>query len=189
MQRALPGDNQHQMYRAWRSGVSDGIGVGTFFVGGISIAKGAYSLVQRGMSTIQKLGRSSMPMINMATNQGFQLNRFHQAARNLSETGQNNIRILRGWAKSKGTYTDPSTGEQGAKIAEVVQLERRISEWLGNGTKFIRNEAGDPIFLSKDGLRRVRFDFNRPSPHNNLHAHIQTKLGLTGKTLVDRFIQ
>lgn len=30
------------------------------------------------------------------------LNRFHQAAYNLSETGQNNIRILRGWARSKG---------------------------------------------------------------------------------------
>ena len=30
------------------------------------------------------------------------LNRFHQAAKSLSETGQNNIRILRGWAKSKG---------------------------------------------------------------------------------------
>jgi hypothetical protein len=29
-------------------------------------------------------------------------NRFHQAASNLSETGQNNIRILRNWAKSKG---------------------------------------------------------------------------------------
>jgi len=34
--------------------------------------------------------------------ENFSLNRFHQASRNLSETSQNNIRILREWAKSKG---------------------------------------------------------------------------------------
>lgn len=32
--------------------------------------------------------------------------------------------------------------ENGAKIAEVVQLEQRISGWLGEGARFIRNEAG-----------------------------------------------
>ena len=41
----------------------------------------------------------------------FELNRFHQAARNLSEIGQNNIRILRGWAKSKGWTKAPNFGE------------------------------------------------------------------------------
>jgi len=68
--------------------------------------------------------------------------------------------------------------ESSAKIAEVVHLEKQISNWLGEGTKFIRNEAGDSIFLSKDGLRRVRFDFNRPYPHNNPHAHMEYKVGV-----------
>lgn len=66
--------------------------------------------------------------------------------------------------------------ESGAKIAEIVQLEKRISEWLGEGTKFIRNEAGDSVFLSKDGLRCVRFDFNKTKPHNNPHAHVEIKV-------------
>jgi hypothetical protein len=39
----------------------------------------------------------------------FELNRFDQAAQNLSETGQNNIRILRGWAKSKGWEKMPNS--------------------------------------------------------------------------------
>jgi RHS repeat-associated protein len=41
-----------------------------------------------------------------------QLNRFNQAASELSEVGQNNIRILRGWAKSKGWEKLPNS--QGA---------------------------------------------------------------------------
>ncbi|MBM3201872.1 MAG: hypothetical protein FJZ56_05635 [Chlamydiae bacterium] len=61
-------------------------------------------------------------------------------------------------------------------MAEIVRLESRISEWLGEGARLIRNEAGDPIFLSKDGFRRVRFDFNRPTPHNSPHSHIEYKL-------------
>jgi tetratricopeptide (TPR) repeat protein len=65
--------------------------------------------------------------------------------------------------------------ETGAKIAEVVQLEKNISDWLGEGTKLIRNKAGDPVFLSKDGLKRVRFDFNNPHG-DKLHLHIEQKL-------------
>ena len=40
----------------------------------------------------------------------------------------------------------------------------------------ITNEAGDVIFLSNDGLRRVRFDFNRPYPHLNPHCHVEMKI-------------
>jgi hypothetical protein len=54
----------------------------------------------------------------------------------------------------------------------------QISEWLGEGTRLIRNEAGDSVFLSKDGLRRLRFDFNRPYPHNNPHTHVEYKIGV-----------
>ncbi len=52
-------------------------------------------------------------------------------------------------------------------------LLTRLNNWLGIGTKVIKNKAGDPIFLSKDGSKRLRFDFNRPSPHNNPHMHLE----------------
>ncbi|MCI0382769.1 MAG: tetratricopeptide repeat protein [Chlamydiae bacterium] len=61
------------------------------------------------------------------------------------------------------------------QTGEVVQLEKRISGWLGEGTKLIRNEAGDPIFISKDGLKRIRFDFNN-SHGDKVHLHIEQKL-------------
>jgi tetratricopeptide (TPR) repeat protein len=63
--------------------------------------------------------------------------------------------------------------ESGARIAEVVQLEKQISGWLGEGARFIRNNAEDPVFLSRDGLRKVRFDFNRPNPHESPHLHLE----------------
>jgi hypothetical protein len=68
-----------------------------------------------------------------------------------------------------------SVGAQvsGIKIAEAAQLEKSLSEWLGEGTQFIRNKSGDPVFLSKDGLRKVRFDFNKPAPHLSPHLHIE----------------
>ena len=55
----------------------------------------------------------------------------------------------------------------------ILQLEEKISQWLGHGTKLIKNKAGDPVFLSKDASRRIRFDFIRPNPHNNPHMHIE----------------
>lgn len=65
--------------------------------------------------------------------------------------------------------------ESSGKIAEIVSLEKQISKWLGEEAKFIQNEAGDPIFLSKDGTRCIRFDFNKTTPHNNPHAHVEIK--------------
>jgi hypothetical protein len=66
--------------------------------------------------------------------------------------------------------------KQAGNLEKIIRLEGRISDWLGKGTKFIRNEAGDPVFLSKDGLRCVRFDFNKTKPHNNPHAHLEIKV-------------
>jgi len=60
--------------------------------------------------------------------------------------------------------------------SHIMQLEAQISEWLGEGTKLIRNKADDPIFLSKDGLKRVRFDFKNTDPHQNVHAHLDIKV-------------
>ena len=48
----------------------------------------------------------------------------------------------------------------------ILHLVETISDWLGKGTKLIRNKAGDPVLLSKDADKRIRFDFLRPDPHN-----------------------
>lgn len=39
----------------------------------------------------------------------------------------------------------------------------------------IKNKAGDPVFISKNETRRVRFDFNNP-PGDKPHMHIETKI-------------
>ncbi|MFA6119205.1 MAG: hypothetical protein WCT85_06040 [Parachlamydiales bacterium] len=51
-----------------------------------------------------------------------------------------------------------------------------MKQWLKEDYRIITNEAGDKAFLSKDGLRRVRFDFNDAVPHKNIHAHIEIKV-------------
>ena len=67
-----------------------------------------------------------------------------------------------------------STVNSVSAIANVIaKNELTINSYLGEGTQLITNKAGDLIFLSKDGLRRVRFDFIRPDPHLNPHMHIE----------------
>ncbi len=56
----------------------------------------------------------------------------------------------------------------------VTKLKNHINEWLGKNTKMIKNKHGDPIFLSKDGTRRIRFDFNN-SHGDRQHLHIEQK--------------
>jgi hypothetical protein len=57
--------------------------------------------------------------------------------------------------------------------SKIIHLEEKISSWLGEGTQFIRNKAGDPIFLSRDRLRKVCFDFERTYPHESPHLHFE----------------
>ncbi len=65
------------------------------------------------------------------------------------------------WIKKKFNKTETPDPENPAK------------EWLGPDSKVITNPAGDKVFLSKDGTRRVRFDINNPSPHKNPHMHAE----------------
>ena len=58
-------------------------------------------------------------------------------------------------------------------ISLIKKIEQQINGWLGKGTKLIKNSSGDYVFISKDELRRVRFDLKNPSPHNNPHGHIE----------------
>ena len=72
-----------------------------------------------------------------------------------------------------------SDAAKGAKLNKqnhshkISQLEGKISEWLGKETKMIKNKAGDSVFLSKDGTRKVRFDLSYPAPHSNPHGHVE----------------
>ena len=60
-----------------------------------------------------------------------------------------------------------------ASLEKIQKLEKDISSWLGSETKLIKNKYNDPVFLSKDGTRRVRFDLNHSSPHKNPHGHVE----------------
>jgi RHS repeat-associated protein len=59
---------------------------------------------------------------------------------------------------------------KGDKISNTVN---DVKEYLGPGAKTITNNSGDKVFISADGTKRVRFDINNPSPHNNPHAHVE----------------
>lgn len=71
--------------------------------------------------------------------------------------------------------------KNGIKFAEnvsnkkIAKLEEQISKWLGEETKLIRNKAGDPVFISKDGTRRIRFDFLN-THGDKTHMHIEQKI-------------
>jgi len=52
----------------------------------------------------------------------------------------------------------------------------------------ITNKSGDKVFISSDGTRRIRFDINNTSPHNNPHGHVEEFIN--GKWVKsDHFIQ
>ena len=91
------------VYHGSRSGTTLALEVG-------SLASGGYGLY-RGLSGLGSHQLLSSPRV---TAPAANLNRFHAAARNLSEVGQTNIRILRGWAKSKGweKFPNPQGGPE-----------------------------------------------------------------------------
>jgi RHS repeat-associated protein len=59
-------------------------------------------------------------------------------------------------------------------VDDIGSMADDMVSWLGKDAKTITNKAGDKIFLSKDGTRRIRFDIKRTSPHNNPHGHVET---------------
>lgn len=58
----------------------------------------------------------------------------------------------------------------------VADVADQVNEWLGDDVKVIENASGDSVFISKDKTKKVRFDFNNPSPHTNPHGHIEEML-------------
>jgi len=60
---------------------------------------------------------------------------------------------------------------------KIDNLANGMMDWLGNDVRVITNPSGDKIFMSNDGLRKIRFDINNPSPHSNPHAHFEQLIG------------
>jgi RHS repeat-associated protein len=55
----------------------------------------------------------------------------------------------------------------------VDDVAKQMQLWLGKNYKTITNKAGDNIFMSKDGLRKIRFDIKNPhgdKPHIHLEV-------------------
>jgi len=78
---------------------------------------------------------------------------------------------------AKGTAVCERTLAGKVSKEKIGRIADDMSEWLGRGAKIVKNEAGDPVFLSKDMTRRVRFDFKNPYPHQNPHAHVEELIG------------
>jgi RHS repeat-associated protein len=69
--------------------------------------------------------------------------------------------------------TGVSAAAAGGNSQGVRDTAQAIKDWLGPGAQAFRNKAGDLITMSRDGLRKVRFDINNPSPHANPHTHVE----------------
>ena len=89
MMDLLSVDPSDTVYRSFRSTTTLGLEVGSLVAGGYGAVKGVI-----GLRKLVKLP-GQVVRISEALSSGAKLNRFHQAARNLSETGQNNRALLR----------------------------------------------------------------------------------------------
>jgi len=106
-----------------------------------------------------------------------ELNRFHSAARNLSEVGQNNIRILRGWAKSKGWEKLPNpnggpelwgTFQNGRfKWNLKIKPEPSLRSDLNSGSKMPRFDA-----KLRDGGKDYINPFTGLTGDENIGTHL-----------------
>lgn len=66
-------------------------------------------------------------------------------------------------------------GEVLGAVASVAakgapNVAKQAKSWLGKDYKVIANKAGDKIFMSKDGFRKMRFDIKKPSWRCSSHS-------------------
>lgn len=54
----------------------------------------------------------------------------------------------------------------------TIKAAKQAKTWLGKDCKVIANKAGDNIFISKDGLRKIRFDIKN-SHGDKPHIHLE----------------
>ena len=70
-------------------------------------------------------------------------------------------------------YSDDVIEGAGKVPNKVTDLAKDIKDWLGKDARVITNKNGDKVFMSGDGTKRIRFDINNTSPHNNPHGHVE----------------
>eukprot|EP01132_Coremiostelium_polycephalum_P003902 gene3902-4871_t len=66
---------------------------------------------------------------------------------------------------------------EGLAKEKIKVIREDAKNWLGEDYSFITNKSGDDIFMSKDGLRKIRFDIKNPhgdAPH--IHLEMQFKI-------------
>lgn len=144
----------------------------------INVDKAASGLAQEAVAVSTALGKTSSAGNTARTSSVVsQALRGEQAAQEIATVKTvEGISVVEKIASPEAQVLTALAKGEGSISVEVVQLEKKLSEWLGEGTKLLRNEAGDPILLSKDGLRKVRFDFKNPEPHEFPHMHLEQKI-------------
>jgi len=78
------------------------------------------------------------------------------------------VGVLLGGIGRAGRGVSLAARESGSTARAI----RFAEDFLGEGASLKINDAGDAVFVSRDGTRRLRFDINRPYPHQSPHAHI-----------------
>jgi hypothetical protein len=121
LQRAFPGNQNSLVFQSARTITETSLEVST-------LASLGRTALQRGSSWMNMSGSSLVKTGEFARIKNFELNRFDQAAQNLSETGQNNIRILRAWAKSKGWEKMPNSQGGPETWGNINSLKNKF-EW------------------------------------------------------------
>ena len=100
-----------------------------------------------------------------------------KALKGLATMGKANKAIK---ATSLTSKAGISVAQKAIKVSsEAVQsskinfIKTQLELWLGKGSMMIFNKYRDPIFISKDGLRKLRIDLLNPHPHQFPHIHFE----------------
>lgn len=136
--------------------------------GGVATGRWTFNSYQANCRIVQAtyrsvdLAQASASMGKAHRHAWFSLNRFDQAAYNLSETGQSNIRALRGWAKSKGWVRGsypPGTPERWGTYMNGkfewrlnIKPEPTFTSGIHPGSGFPRFDARTSIGTGKEGF-------------------------------------
>jgi len=153
MQNLFSVDPSHSVSQMTSGAIEAGLaayGVAALAKTGIGAMRNGMGYAANRCATRSLVSNSAASESLLAIKEPFKLNRFHAAARSLSEVGQNNIRSLRGWAKSKGWEKMPNP--QGAPEKWGVYQNEKF-EWRLR----IKPEPGLRTELH-EGSKTPRFD-------------------------------
>lgn len=63
-------------------------------------------------------------------------------------------------------------GVKSSSLLKNKKIINQIESFLGKDSRAFRNNYGDLVIESKDGLKQFRMDFEHPAPHKNAHSHV-----------------